>query len=161
MKFRLPVLLLILPIVATAADDPQWFLDAIKKETPNELPVLLFIGGECPIEVTEAQQIIGGVLKLGRIKPIVGVGIPQYSDIPGLFLNVEIECYKIESAFLAAYAIAFNTHFGEWIENGRARVLYDYSFGNVTYADYELAKSYLKEMIEAAMLVYNKANFDL
>jgi hypothetical protein len=57
---------------AVGSEKPQWLLDALKVDNPNQLAVWAVAGEQCPITTDEMKEIVSGVLVRSRIKPLMG-----------------------------------------------------------------------------------------
>jgi hypothetical protein len=74
------------------AETPQWFLDALKVDNPNELAIWGDTSEKCLITTDELKDIVSGVLTRSRIEPLTGEE-PYQSP---LYLNVKMSCIERE-----------------------------------------------------------------
>ena len=83
----LTLLLLISHAFAQSYED--WFLEALKKENPNELGYHMVSSPSCPFSEKEATKILEGVFKKSGITPLKD----EYT-LEKLYLSIAINCGK-------------------------------------------------------------------
>ena len=141
---------------ALAAGQPQWFMDAIKQDNPNELAYLLGIGSDCPITKPEAEKIVEGVILRSRVKAVGGLAF--FAD--DLYLEVEMQCLELtrgDDKASIAWANSINVAFGQY--KNKPAFLLSQKYGGIAIGGVSSMKASLKNYVEKAMTAYVEANF--
>ena len=139
---------------AVAAEAPQWFLDAIKVDNPNQLAVYTYADEECPFTTEDLKTIVSGVFIRSRVKPLTGW--EWASD--DLHLGVELTCIKMRDQ-TDRFIYRIDLQYGNY--SVVPRIQYSHDYGYLGLANKASIIMILKNKVEAAITDFIKANFDL
>jgi len=151
-KGLLVSILLLLSGGATAQESPDWFLKAIKTETPDQLSYYFHVSEGCPFTEEKTIPVVEGVFIRSRIKPT-----PNDWRTAPLYLSISIECLSLETMLHPIY----NLYIAFGRRNPYPAILYDYRFVALGLNDEDSIMQTLKTSVEAAATEYLRANFDL
>jgi hypothetical protein len=151
MIFRLAAILLFLLPSLAPADHPQWFLDAIKKDNPNELAYNLYVF-DCPFTYARGKEIVEGVFVRSRVKPT------ENTLEDPIYLAIGLSCFSFPNN---TSAFSLNVHFGAVRGDEMMMILFDKPFGWFGVEANDEIQQSLKESVESAITAYLQANFDL
>lgn len=141
-----------LSVNAIAADQPQWFYDAIKVENPNQLAYFVGTNEECPINKETLNDTVDGVLIRSRIKLL-----KEDIFVPGrIYLSLNVSCLK-QKQRNPIYSIQL--HFARY--QPYPAILIDKDFGSIGIGPSDFILRSVKETLERAVTEYIKANFNL
>ncbi len=142
---------LLLFACSAIAEVPEWLPTVIEKDSPDELAVFVYSDENCPTTLEETTEIVQGVLVRSRVKP---VGLDADKD---LFLDVTMYCLKPAKT---NPVFVFSVNFSSITEDG-VPIAYDFDFGTIGMGKKENVETTLRSLVEDAITVYLRANFDL
>ena len=148
------LIVLMLPMVALSDPEP-W----MKKENPNELPIIIYSADTCPSTTKKYREIAEGVLIRSRIKPVEQAGLNE------LALQINLKCIDAgENNWLISQGVNFamvtRDEHGSYLLT--RLFLEDYGFfGQTGRSGSEVIEQSLREAVEDAITDYLLANFDL
>ncbi len=134
------------------AETPQWLYDAIKKDNPSQLAYWAKAGSNCPFTDETMSNIVEGVFIRSRIKPL-----KEDILVSGrIYLDLDIHCVPVPSNN-PVYVIS--VHFARY--EPVPKILLNYGFFYMGIGPADSIKRQTKIIIEEAVTVYIKANFNL
>ncbi|MDJ0760381.1 MAG: hypothetical protein QNJ19_13355 [Woeseiaceae bacterium] len=136
---------------AANAEVPEWLPTVLEKDNPDELAVFVYSDENCPMTLEETTELVEGVLVRSRVKP-VSLGAEK-----DLFLDVTVYCLK-PAKTNPVFVISVN--FSSITEDG-VPIAYDFDFGTIGMGKKENVEATLRSLVEDAITVYLRANFDL
>jgi hypothetical protein len=149
-KVLLASILLLLSSAIAAQEEPDWFLQAIKSDTPGDLAHYIYVSEECSFTEERVKSIVEGVFIRSRIKPI-----DNFGDKP-IHLEIAVECLPLEGTNpIYSFSVFFSRY------NPRPSIYYAYNFGTFGIGEIDDALQSIKGSVEEAITAYIKANFDL
>lgn len=155
-KLLLAIVLIMLSGNTSAANEPQWFLNAIKRNNPDALAYFVYIPDTCPITQSQAQEIVERVMIRNGLTPL---GDTQWI-LRDLHMTVTMSCFELISdstqASLEEWAANFRVQFGQY--RSLPAVFYAFSYGSTGLVDKDLAISALEGFVEQATEAYIEAN---
>jgi hypothetical protein len=137
---------------AFAQNHEDWFLEALKKENPNELGYYIVSNPGCPFTEKEATKIIEGVFENSRIKPL-----KDSYTFEKVYLSIVINCGKT-SADNFLYFVDYG--FGRRLP--RPAVIFDNEAPSLWFGigKKQTILNIIKQSAEEVLVPYMKANFD-
>lgn len=151
---KILVFCLILLAHQVHAEEPTWFLDAIKVKNPDQLAYWVSIHSNCPVKKEAIQNTIEEVFIRSRVKPLK----EQIYKLGEIYLNISIVCIPDDDKeWHGAFHVSIS--FARFMPY--PAVLFDYSFGGVATGDEEYMPIATKHYTEDAITAFIKANSDL
>jgi hypothetical protein len=135
-----------------SAEQPQWFYDAIKGNSPNQLAYFITTNS-CPFTKETLSNVLEGVLIRSRIKPL-----KHDIFVDGrIYLNAHVTCLSQEAGRNSPFTISVS--FARYLPY--PPIIIDNDFGTMGIGPSDYILQLFKESVESAVTQHIKANFDL
>lgn len=136
-----------LSLHAYAEEYPEWLLQALSRNRPQELAYYSHINGVCPITEEEVKEIAESVFVASKVEPFASFGS---SD---LYMDISVECIRY-TADNSIYTLSVK--FGQYTV--MPATLYNWNIGMFGIGTRNMVSQSLKAKVQEAMAVYMKAN---